>query len=244
MMRGWWPEFLWGVLPYLSLTVFIGGHLFRYATDRYGWGSHSSQILESRILRWASPLFHYGVIAVILGHLAGIAVPLSVYRAMGVPAEFYHGFAVVTGGVAGAATILGLLGLIWRRLGVRRVRVTSRVADWVVLGLLLVVTLSGWTAAVIHNLSVGTYEYRATVAPWFRELFLLHPRPELMTAVPLVFRVHVVLSFVLYMVWPFTRLVHVWSLPLAYLTRATILYRARGVPLGRRAAPIPYDHAV
>ncbi len=238
MTQGWWPEFLWTVFPYISLTVFFGGHVVRYATDRYGWSSHSSQILERRILRWASPLFHYGIILVFFGHVGGIAVPLAVYRAMGVPPEAYHAVAIGVGGLSGAATVAGLVGLIWRRLSVRRVRATTQGADWLVLVLLVAVAASGWLAAVVHNLLAGPYEYRASIAPWFRSLFLLHPRPELMAGAPLIFQVHVALSFVLYLVWPFTRLVHVWSLPLAYLTRATILYRARGVPGRRRPAAV------
>jgi nitrate reductase gamma subunit len=229
----WWSEVLWVVLPYVSLTLFVSGHLLRYATDRYGWGSHSTQLLERRILRWASPLFHYGILLVFLGHVAGILVPLRVYGALGVPAEVYHAFAIGLGGVAGAAVLAGLGGLVWRRFTVRRVRVVTSASDWLVLGLLLLVVGSGWWSAVGHNLLAGPYEYRATIAPWFRGIVLLRPQPELLAGVPFVFRLHLLSAFVLLAAWPFTRLVHVWSLPLAYLNRATILYRPRALGAAR-----------
>jgi nitrate reductase gamma subunit len=234
-----WALFWWAVLPEVCLAVFLVGHVYRYATDRYGWGSQSSEILEKRILRWASPLFHYGALLVFLGHVAGIMVPLRVYHALGVPDRVYHWTAMGVGGVSGSMMVVGLAGLLWRRLAVPRVRAVTRPSDWLALVMLLVVSLLGLALAVGRNLLAGPYDYRVTIAPWFRGLLLLQPDPRLMAGVPLLFQVHVAASFVLLAVWPFTRLVHVWSLPLAYLRRATILYRARGpaaagIPGGRR----------
>lgn len=229
-----WPLFWWVIYPYVAVTIFVVGHVFRYATDKYGWGSHSSEILEKRTLRWASPLFHYGTLMVIAGHVGGILVPLRVYRQLGFPEELYHWLAIGIGGISGSAMVAGLLGLLWRRLTVRRVRAITSPSDWLVLVLLLIVAGLGLALAIGRNLMVGPYEYRATIAPWFRGLLLLHPDPSLMTRVPLLFQIHVAASFLLFAVWPFTRLVHVWSVPVAYLRRATILYRSRST---RPAAP-------
>ncbi|MDI3269411.1 MAG: respiratory nitrate reductase subunit gamma [Bacillota bacterium] len=223
-----WEIFWWVVFPYISLTIFVGGHIYRYATDRYGWSSHSSQILERRILSWASPLFHYGIILVLLGHVPGILLPISWSEALGISDSLYHLAAVGLGGVAGLMMTVGLVGLVWRRWTVERVKNISLFSDHLVLMVLLIVSLLGLGATFGYNLFVEPYNYRATVGPWFRSLFTFHPDPAFMVSAPLIYQLHVASTFFLYIVWPFSRLVHVWSFPIAYLRRATILYRAHG----------------
>lgn len=223
-----WATFWWAIFPYISLTIFVGGHIYRYATDRYGWGSHSSQILERRILGWASPLFHYGIILVLLGHVPGILIPSSWLDALGISESLYHLLAVGLGGIAGLMMVVGLVGLLWRRWTVERVRRISLFSDHLVLVVLLIVGLLGLGATYGYQLFVEPYNYRLTVGPWFRSLFTFHPDVALMASAPLIYQLHVASTFVLYIIWPFTRLVHVWSFPIAYLRRATILYRARG----------------
>jgi nitrate reductase gamma subunit len=234
-------EFLWVVLPYLTLGLFVVVSVVRYLYTPMEWGSKSSQLLESARLRWGSLLFHWGIVLVFFGHVFGLLVPIGVYEALGIDAHLYHLGADLLGGLSGVATEVGLAILIWRRLSVRRLRATTDVGDWLSLGLLFVVVgLGDAQTAVVNNL-VGAYEYRVTVGPWVRELFTLHPDASLMAHVPLLLQVHVIASLILFAVWPFTRLVHVLSLPLAYPRRAPIQYRQRThaprtavTPAGRR----------
>lgn len=220
-------QFLWVIYPYLALVVMVVGSLYRYAHNPMSWGSRSSELLEQRWLKWGSQLFHWGILLVIAGHVMGLLIPLSVYNAMGVPAEFYHLNADVLGGIAGTATWVGLLILLLRRFGNVRVRRNSSISDFVILILLFVVVTTGDFPTIVRNNLVGPYEYRATIGPWVRGLLTLHPDASLMAGVPAIFQVHVLLAFLVFAVSPFTRLVHIWSLPLAYLRRAPIQYRDR-----------------
>jgi len=234
--RGAW--FLWVVLPYLAIATFVVGHVWRYRTDQFHWTSRSTQLLEARMLRLASPLFHFGLLAVIGGHVIGILVPQSFTETLGVSEGLYRGFSATMGTLAGSAMLLGLALLIVRRLGERRVRVTTQAMDVAVLSLLAVMVATGMWNTTIHNLIEGGYNYRVTVSPWFRGLFLLQPDPSLMTAhhVPLSYQLHAIAGWLVFLIWPFSRLVHAWSVPVAYLRRAPILYRSR-VPLGVGSQP-------
>src|SRR5581483_2304183 len=117
--------FLWLVLPYVSVTIFLVGHWWRYRRDQFGWTSRSTQLLESRLLAWGSPLFHYGALAAIGGHVLGILVPSSLTRALGVSEHTYHLIAAGAGGVAGVVTVVGFVILVYRRAAVPRVAVTT-----------------------------------------------------------------------------------------------------------------------
>ncbi|MCL6517047.1 respiratory nitrate reductase subunit gamma [Alicyclobacillus sp.] len=220
-------QFWWVIFPYAALAVCIVGTLYRFVYGQRGWGSKSSEILEKRWLRVGSLLFHWGILFVIGGHVMGLLVPLSVYEALGVSSEAYHLLADVAGGLAGLSATAGCLILLLRRIFNKRVRRNSTVSDFVALTLLFLVIALGTAQTVVYNNVVGPYEYRLTVGPWTRGLILLHPDPALMAGVPLALKIHVVLTFLLFAVSPFTRLVHVWSAPLRYPTRAPIQYRAR-----------------
>lgn len=222
-----WQQFLWVIYPYLAVAVFVVGHLYRYASDPYGWTARSSEFLEKRLLRWGSTLFHWGILLVFLGHLAGLLVPAWLYRSLGVSDALYHRMAVTAGGLAGATALAGLLLLAYRRLRVARVRRTSSPADWVALALLALVMGLGLYNTLGHNLLVAEYDYRFSIGPWLRGLLLFRPDPRRMAGVPLGYQLHVLAAFALLAAWPFTRLVHVWSLPLPYLWRRYVLYRRR-----------------
>ena len=220
-------QFWWLIYPYLALAVMILGSFYRYAHNPMSWGSRSSELLEKNKLKWGSQLFHWGILAVIVGHVMGLLVPLSLYNALGITPAMYHGGADILGALAGLATWIGLLILIIRRFGNVRVRRNSSISDVVSLLLLFIVVSTGNYITIIRNNLVGPYEYRATIGPWVRGLLGLHPNAALMAHVPLMFQVHIILAFTLFAIWPFTRLVHVYSLPLAYLRRAPIQYRDR-----------------
>ncbi|CAJ1003947.1 nitrate reductase gamma subunit [Brevibacillus aydinogluensis] len=220
--------FVWGVLPYIIAAIFITAIIWRYVTDPFGWTSKSSEVLEKRILRWGSLFFHYGLIAVFCGHIAGLLVPVSVYRSLGISDEAYHLVAIVGGLPAGIITFIGVLILLYRRFAVARIRLTSSAGDKIALVVLAIVILSGLAATAANAVSHSGFDYRTTINPWLRGLFVFQPDPELMRTVPLGFKIHILTTFVLYLVMPFTRLVHVFSLPLGYLRRSYVLYRRRG----------------
>ena len=222
---------LWTALPYASFVLLVAGLVWRYRTDQFGWTSRSSQWNESRILRWASPLFHFGILFVAAGHVMGLGVPKSFTEAAGVPEHVYHLMAVIPGTIAGVMTIIGLGGLLYRRFVVKSVRLATTRNDKIMYVLLLLPVCLGAWATISTQLMGGLhggYDYRETISPWFRSIFMLRPRAELMADVPLAFKLHIVAGLLLFAIWPFTRLVHAVSAPVGYVTRPYIVYRSRG----------------
>ena len=169
---------LWVALPYIAITVFIAGHIWRYRTDQYGWTTRSTQLLESRKLKWGSILFHYGALAAIGGHVLGILVPASWTSAFGVTEHSYHLLSAAAGTLAGIACVVGFVILAWRRITSTRVRVTTSRMDIVVYVLLGLVIGLGIAETIGRNTLGGGYDYRATVAVWFRSIVFLHPEPS------------------------------------------------------------------
>ncbi|GAB7028735.1 respiratory nitrate reductase subunit gamma [Streptomyces sp. NPDC021749] len=226
---------LWVAVPYICLAVFVAGHVWRYRHDQFGWTSHTSQLLEHRWLRWGSPLFHLGAFAVIAGHVVGLAVPASWTEAAGIGEHAYHTTAVWLGSVAGVAMVAGLGMLCARRLLTRRIRLGTDRTDKLLFPLLVTTVLLGISATAAHNVLGPGYDYRETVSVWFRGIFTLQPRPGSIAGAPLLFQWHALSACLLFALWPFTRLVHVWSVPVGYLTRPYLVYRGRTVPAAHSA---------
>lgn len=231
----WYDTLLWVLLPYVAVTSFVVGHAWRYRRDGYGWTARSTQLLERRLLLVGSMAFHFGIFGVAGGHVLGILVPRSWTAGIGISDDVYHWLAILGGVSTGSLLTLGALVLVYRRLKIDRVRATTLRSDWVLYPVLLATIVLGMLCTVLGGI-VDEHHYRETVAPWFRGLFTLDPDAHLMVGAPFVFQAHVVVAWVLYAVWPYTRLVHVWSVPVAYLGRAHILYRSRegAVAVGRR----------
>ncbi|MEC1666022.1 respiratory nitrate reductase subunit gamma [Bacillus mojavensis] len=219
-------QILWGVMPYIVLTIFIGGHIYRYQHDQFGWTAKSSELLEKKKLAAGSILFHWGMLCVIGGHLMGILIPEALYTSIGISEHFYHKMAIGAGLPAGVAACTGLFILTYRRLFDKRIRKTSSPSDILMLILLLFMMLTG-VAATFLNIDSRGFDYRTTIGPWFREIFLFRPDASLMESVPLWFKLHIMIGYIVFILWPFTRLVHVFSLPLKYLTRSYVVYRKR-----------------
>ena len=233
-----WQNFFWISFPYIMLTMFVVGHIYRYNTDQFGWSAKSSEFLEKRQLKWGSVLFHYGIIFVFFGHVAGILIPKAFYDSVGITDHMYHFGAVWIGGIAGLATIIGVCLLMVRRFTVKRIYVHSTFRDILVLVLLTLIIFSGFVNTVWYTGRGVAFEYRETISPWFRGILTLNPDSALMVGIPLGFQIHVVSALLLFGIWPFTRLVHVWSLPLEYLKRKYIVYRA---VFGRKALAMSED---
>ncbi|MDX6742215.1 respiratory nitrate reductase subunit gamma [Actinocorallia sp. A-T 12471] len=218
---------LWAVLPYVAILVFVLGHVWRYRYDKFGWTTRSSELYERRLLRWGSPMFHYGIILVFLGHVGGLLIPEAWTNAAGLSETAYHWIAVVLGAAAGVLTIGGMAILIYRRRTVGPVFIATTRNDKLMYLVLAVTIVLGLAATGLANVAAGGYDYRHTVSPWFRSIFLLRPEPSLMTGVPVLYQAHALSAIALFVIWPFTRLVHVLTAPVGYLTRPYIVYRSR-----------------
>jgi len=225
---------LWMTVPYVALISFVVGHIWRYRHDQFGWTTRSSQMHESRLLRLGNPLFHFGLLAVLFGHVLGILIPASWTAALGVSDHAYHLMSVSFGTLSGLATVAGLAILLYRRVTVSAVRKATTANDKVMYLLLTAAIVTGMLNTVGSNLIGGGYNYRETVSPWFRSLFTLAPQPELMVGTPINFQVHNLVVLALLTIWPYTRLVHVFSAPLGYLVRPYVVYRSRDTHPGAR----------
>ena len=226
--------FLWIAFQYLCAATFVVGHVWRYRRDQYAWTARSTQLLERPLLMVGSVLFHFGLLAAIGGHVLGILVPRSWTETIGVSDSVYHWLAVILGSAAGVAICLGLAILLYRRLSIGRVRVTTTRSDLVLYPVLVAAIVFGMLATVWGG-AADRYAYRETVSPWFRGLATLDPHATLMAGAPFVFQAHAVTTWLLLAIWPFTRLVHVWSVPVAYVGRSPVLYRSRRVTAGSGA---------
>lgn len=218
---------IYGAIPYAVIAVFIVGHYYRYKTSPYTWTTRSSQLLEQTWLRRGVIIFHLGILMVIGGHVLGLIIPESLTNALGVTEDMYHLVAVVMGTISGLLVTVGLLILAGRRVGNDRVRAASIARDYLVVAMLILVIGTGMINTVGHQLLGEAYNYRETVSPWFRSILMLQPDPALMKGVPLSFQLHAILAMALFAIWPFTRLVHAWSVPIAYIARPYIVFRRR-----------------
>jgi nitrate reductase gamma subunit len=226
---------LWGVLPYLVLAVLIGGTIWRWRYDQFGWTTRSSQLYESRLLRLGSPLFHFGILVVLFGHVIGLVVPKSWTDAAGISQHVYHLQAVLLGGLAGVCTLAGLAILIYRRRTTGPVFMATTRNDKAMYLVLVAAIVAGLTTTLLGAGGGEQHNYRLTVAPWFRSLFVLQPDVDAMAAAGLAFHLHVLIAMLLFASWPFTRLVHAFSAPVGYLFRPYVVYRRR-VPAGTTPA--------
>lgn len=225
--------FIWEVLPYVAIAVFAVGMFWRYKYDRFGWTTRSSQMYESRLLRLGSPLFHFGILMALGGHILGLVIPESWTEALGISEGLYHVVAVTAGTIAAVMVVTGLVILIYRRRTVGPVfRVTTRSDKAMYLVLGIVVVLGAFNTIGINLFNItgdfeGGYNYRESVAEWFRSVFWFSPDGEAMVAAPLSFRMHAMASLILVAMIPFTRLVHIFSAPVGYLSRPAVVYRSK-----------------
>lgn len=230
----------WDGIPYVTIAILVVGTWWRYRYDKFGWTTRSSQLYESRLLRIGSPLFHFGILVVIFGHAIGLLIPESWTSALGVSELGYHVQAVVLGSIAGLATLAGIIILIYRRRTTGPVFIATTKNDKLMYAVLLLAIIAGLATTVVGSGLIGpAYNYRETVSVWFRSVLILQPDGEAMTRARISYKIHALVGMSLFAIWPFTRLVHAFSAPVAYLFRPYIVYRSRGdarpgEPIGSR----------
>jgi nitrate reductase gamma subunit len=227
MQLNTWNVLWWVILPYIAMAVFVVGHIWRWRYDQFGWTSRSTQLQERRMLKWGAPLFHYATFAAIGGHVIGILIPKAFTDWVGIPENVYRHFSGIAGSLAAVGVLIGGGILLLRRTTVPRVRATTSAVDYLALILLGIVVLLGiYLTLVVQEFGPG-YEYRDTVGVWFRSLFALHPDVHVIATAPFMYQLHATAAWVIFAVWPFSRLVHAWSYPLWYLWRPYVVFRSR-----------------
>lgn len=212
-------NFLFGIYPYIALSVLLIGSIARYERDPFTWKTSSSQLLRRKQLVIGSILFHVGVLVIFFGHLVGLLTPIWVFDAIGVSHSAKQILAVVAGGIAGVMALIGGVMLFHRRWTDPRIRKTSSFADIAILALLiaqLVLGLGTIFASVQHLDGHEMVKFMS----WAQGIFTFQPDAAAhITDVALVFKLHLFLGLTIFLVFPFTRLVHMLSVPLRYVTR-------------------------
>ncbi|MDN3555820.1 respiratory nitrate reductase subunit gamma [Halomonas maura] len=218
---------IYGYYPYLAGTVFLVGSLLRYDQGQFTWKTGSSQMLSSKNMRLASNLFHIGILVIFFGHLFGMLTPHWVYAPF-LSAGAKQVIAIVVGGIAGVLCLAGGAMLLHRRLTNPRVRASSSTMDTLILALLVFQAALGVTT-VFFSLGHLDGEMMLTLAAWAQAIvFFGGGAADYMAEVSWIYKLHVFLGLTIILLFPFTRLVHVWSVPLGYLTRRYQLVRKRG----------------
>lgn len=220
--------FVW--YPYVCLTAFLLGSLIRFDREQYSWRASSSQILRKRQLAWGSNLFHIGVLFLFFGHAAGLLTPKAIYTLF-ITVEQKQMIAIIAGGVAGLVCFIGLSLLLHRRLFDARIRVTSTWMDMAVL-IILWVQLSLGLITLPFSLSHSDGGTMLTLAHWAQGILTLQPvDAHTLQGLAFPYLAHLVLGMTIFLLFPFSRLVHVWSAPVWYLGR-------RGYQVVRSRRPI------
>lgn len=238
--------FLFQVYPYICFAVFLIGSLIRFDQNQYSWKSDSSQMLRAGTLRWGSNLFHFGILFLFFGHLVGLFTPHSVYSVF-MSAATKQKLAVVAGGTAGLICFVGLSMLLYRRLFDPRIRLTSHPTDIAVLVILWVQLVVG-LITLPYSLQHADGSVMVILADWAQRVVTLRPVDSTALATlawPYLF--HIVFGMTIFLLFPFSRLVHVWSgfATVAYLFRPHQVVRSRrlNVPAGQNEPRRPgADH--
>ncbi|HEY9236299.1 MAG TPA: respiratory nitrate reductase subunit gamma [Phenylobacterium sp.] len=240
-MQSFINQLAFGWYPYLAVTVLIVGSIFRFDMAQYTWRSQSSQFLRRKQMVLGSNLFHMGVLILLGGHFVGLLTPVNVFDAVGIEHGFKQRAALLVGGAAGIMAWVGATLLLHRRLFDPRIRRSSHWTDIAVLVLLwlqltLGIATTYWTMQHLNG------EEMLLFMGWANGLLTFNPRAaDLIVDAALVYKLHIILGLTLFMITPFSRLVHIWSIPIFYLVRPGYqLVRSRGAV--RRPQPASLSH--
>lgn len=222
---------LFGVYPYIALVTFVLGSWIRFDHEQYTWKSDSSQLLSKQYMRFASNVFHIGILGIFFGHLVGLVTPHAVFLALGVSDMVHQNIAIYAGGLFGLMVIVGGTILWLRRMFNKRVRAASRWMDINILGWLIMTALVGFSTIFVSmgHAEHGDASVMIRLAEWVQSVIVLQPNPDLLRGVDTVYKLHIFFGLSVFLFFPFTRLVHIWSAPIGYLFRAYQVVRAKRV---------------
>jgi nitrate reductase gamma subunit len=218
---------LFGYYPYVAMSVFLIGSIARYDRDQYTWRTGSSQLLRAKELRLGSNLFHIGILLLFVGHFVGLLTPPAVYHGLGLSTSAKQILAVVAGGIFGGICAKGIYILIRRRLTDARIRATSSRMDIFIL-LLIGVQL----ALGLFTLPISIYHSDGAnmilLSEWAQRIVTFRSgAADQISNIGIIFKLHLFLGMTIFLVFPFSRLVHVWSVPLGYIARPYQVVRRR-----------------
>ncbi|MBL8380369.1 MAG: respiratory nitrate reductase subunit gamma [Burkholderiales bacterium] len=224
-------NFIFNVYPYICLSVFLMGSLARFDRDQYTWKSDSSQMLRAGLLRWGSNMFHFGILFLFFGHAIGLLTPHWVYEPFITPAQKQL-LAIVAGGIAGAVCFVGLTMLLYRRMFDARIRLTSHRTDLAILIILWVQLVLG-LITLPFSLAHSDGSVMLVLSDWAQRIFTFRPDASGLVALDWPYKVHLVLGMTIFLLFPFSRLVHVWSgfASVFYLMRPYQIVRSRRLNL-------------
>lgn len=220
--------FLFGYYPYICMTIFLLGSLVRFDRDQYTWKSDSSQMLRTGQLRWGSNLFHIGVLFLFFGHFFGMLTPHSLYEHV-ISAHDKQLLAMISGGIAGLLAIVGLTLLLHRRLADPRIRANSKASDIMIAVVLWIQLALGLGTIPLSGQHLDG-SMMMLLAGWAQRIATFQPGAvELLAPAGWLFKVHMFLGMTIFLLFPFTRLVHIWSgfASLAYVVRPYQIVRSR-----------------
>ena len=224
-------DFFFGIYPYIAGTIFLVGSLVRFEREQFGWKADSSQLLDRKTLRLGSNLFHAGILALFAGHFVGLLTPHSAFLAFGVSDLAHQVIAISAGTVFGLVCMAGGV-LLWRRRMFNpRVRAVTRFMDLVILDWLLITLALGLATipvSIAHALD-GNASVMVSLAHWAQSVVTFRADAGLLENVDLIFKIHLFFGMTVFLLFPFSRLVHIWSAPVGYLARPYQVVRAKYV---------------
>ena len=222
-------QFVFGIYPYIALAIFLLGSLIRFDREQYTWKSDSSQLLHQGSLRAGNILFHIGIIGLLFGHAAGLLTPVWVWDTLGVTHTVKQAVAMAAGGIMGGLCLAGVLTLLVRRFSNERLRAVTTFKDKVVMLWILATLLLGLSSIVVSASHMDGH-MMVLLMTWAQHIVTFRgDAAGFIVEAPLIFKLHLLMGMSLFVIFPFTRLVHVWSGfgALGYLGRAYQLVRTR-----------------
>lgn len=223
-------NFMFGIYPYIALSIFLLGSLVRFDREQYTWKSDSSQLLRTKQLRLGSNLFHIGILFLFFGHMMGLLTPHWLYESLGLSTPNKQMLAIISGGTAGLLCFAGVSILLHRRLTEPRIRATSKPMDIFIM-LWILATLVLGLVSILFSLQHAEGGVMLALGAWAQHIVTFRSgAAEFIVGVPAIYKIHLFFGMTLFVLFPFSRLVHVWSgfASVSYVTRAWQLVRPRG----------------